>query len=147
MFKKLSICLTLGFCLAGVTMADETADSAEAPADAAAAMCQAAQPADTPHATSEPELSTQAYCLAHCVDSPDVDCPNGTTSCSAVDQVCPANTGGYVLCDGVRKNCGPCCTCHEGAECADDSYCDCGMGFGFCDKEPFEIGGTCSCYF
>lgn len=61
----------------------------------------------------------------------------------------PCIENGYCnqACGSSDPDCVPSCTCDQGSSCFDDSECDCGLGYGFCDKEAWEILGSCSCYF
>lgn len=101
--------------------------------------------------------------LACCYSDP---CPGwGSYKVSCCEEGCSAwsdrvwcHSTGFIYCpdpcadNGIcNTSCGsdPDCTCqcNAGASCSSDDEC-CGQeGFGFCDKEPWEIVGSCACYF
>lgn len=85
--------------------------------------------------------SAQATCDAQCHDGSTVWCWG--SSCSAEDSNCSAGIRGSCWgTDTGTRYCPKCpSTCEPGASCTSND--DCG-GY-TCDKEPWEIVGTCVC--
>lgn len=86
-------------------------------------------------------------CTARCQDGSTLTCTG--SSCSAVDASCPSESGYCWGSTTGTRACPACtggCICQQGAQCLDDTDCDCNQGLGFCAKEPGGISGTCSCY-
>lgn len=148
MLRNLAVTLVLGLCLAGTAATADAAASAETVAPVLTAvppLCLPVIAGETSRVGFEPELGALAFCEATCTEGPNVSCSGDT--CRAVNQNCDT-TQGFVECDGVYQFCRQCpCSCSQGAQCSFDSDCDCDQDFGFCDKEVWEIVGTCSCYF
>lgn len=74
-------------------------------------------------------------------------CPatgNPVSCCS--DGVCQGGST-WVYCQETGRIDCPACSCQQGASCFDDSDCDCNLGYGECDKEFWEVEGSCLCYF
>ncbi len=69
-----------------------------------------------------PPPSQQATCTATCGDGSNVTCTGNT--CTAVNQDCSTDSGGYVDCDGTRTSC-PVCP----ASC---TFRECRQGCSFC---------------
>jgi hypothetical protein len=170
MLKKLSIVLTLGFCLTGVAMAAEAPAAGPTSVDrlgcstgASLTLASLGTPEAVPTAGGEVVFKDATPC---CYSDPCPGWGSQGVSCCAdgcsawSDRVWCSHTG-FIYCpdpcasNGIcNQSCGSSdpdcqsCQCSQGASCFDDSDCDCDLGWGYCYKEePFQIMGSCSCYF
>jgi hypothetical protein len=124
--------LAVSLALAAASPAAPPAATPAAPPDAAPD-CQTAV---TMPDGQEP-LFLDSFCQADCTQGADVSCSG--TSCSAVNQNCPAGQQGYVVCDGNYTHCPTCpppscgfiqcklgCSCPGGVSiCTNIQTCEC----------------------
>lgn len=95
---------------------------------------------------NEPGVNGFCSITISCYDGSTRSCSDtdSVPTCDGQDQNCYSNTGGFVNCDGgpVDARCSRCpLTCSIYDNCFSDSDC----GWGYCDKEPWEIVGGCVC--
>jgi len=86
------------------------------------------------------DVSSAACCQSDPCPSTGAPVSCCATSCSASSDWVWCSGQGYTYCPVAP-------TCDPGASCFDDSNCGGSQGYGYCDKEVFEIEGSCVCYF
>jgi hypothetical protein len=168
MFRKIALVAAVGCCcFAAIASAGET--SAEGLSWTPGGGC-AAQPAMTRAVLDAAVLTAgggigESSTASCCYSDPCPGWGGYMVSCCAQgcsawnDRVWCSHTG-FIYCPDPCADNGICnsscsydpdcqssCSCPQGSACTDDSDCDCDLGYGVCDKEPWEFLGSCACYF